>query len=97
MRSWNFRPASGLACTELSGQSTLTGERQRRAVKNVTVKHLFQFKPSSHVAITFGAFSLGCFVSGAAMEPITKWTPKQVVDWMKGKSGAIRCNGSLVP
>lgn len=24
-----------------------------------------------------------------AMEPITKWSPKQVVDWMKGKSGKV--------
>lgn len=24
-----------------------------------------------------------------AMEPITKWSPKQVVDWMKGKPGQL--------
>lgn len=24
------------------------------------------------------------------MEPITKWTPKQVVDWMRGKWGTLK-------
>lgn len=30
-----------------------------------------------------------------AMEPITKWTPKQVVDWMKGKPRTFRSSGNF--
>lgn len=30
-----------------------------------------------------------------AMEPITKWTPKQVVDWMKGKPQTFWCSGNF--
>lgn len=37
----------------------------------------------------FGVFFGHWYCVEEAMEPITKWTPKQVVDWMKGTCGVL--------
>ncbi len=89
-----FSPASAPACIESFSVWTGAGEQQRPVAKNVTVKcfeHCNYKKTSPNFWHILPPFS--CLKDG--MEPITKWTPKQVVDWMRGtvdfKSGSTWC------
>lgn len=83
----DFRAASSHACGESLCEWTQTHGQVNRW-RECDGKVCF-LKPETPPPSFVTTFDSGIELNMQAMEPITKWTPKQVVDWMKGKSTAL--------